>query len=737
MIFPIQKDMDHDGGMDAILAEVGLRSSVISEVRRRQSYGQLLDARVLLDEHPEVAGRKSIVIELAYEEFCQRTEAGESVDREAFCRQFPACENSLRRLIEVHEFLDENPQLVPAVEVDWPEPGQTFQGFSLLAELGRGTFGRVFLARETALGDRFVAIKVSVDGTAEAEILGKLQHPNIVPVYSVRHDDETGLTVVCEPYLGRVTLFDVLGKLFGEERKPTRSRSVIEAIRAELDDSLPTGHAAGSVDGELYHGSYIDGALHLGAQLAEALAYSHSCGVCHSDVKPSNVLITPGGRPMLLDFNLAFDPQATERRMGGTLLYMSPEQLRALDGASVEDRQAVGESSDIFSLGVVLFELLAGRLPFDSVATNRPCREIRTSLLKHQKQGARPLREVNKEVDPSLAGLIERCLAFDPDQRPQSAAHLAIALRRSRSTAQRVRRWTRRHFLISTGGVAGVLMAGAATGYHMATRAPYAVRMFNRGGKAYQRRDYGEADECFNQTIAVAESPDLLADALFWRGRACMELDRMPEAMAYFRESAELRWDGRALACYAYTCGRRGFPKDGVAPSNGAIEAGVTTAEVYNNLGYGLRSRRQFDDALKAFNHALVIKPGLRPALYNRAWTEFRRAATQGRPVDAQAVRDIEEAVNSNTASAYMCYDAALIYSRLGEDPGQYRTQIVGHLRRALQLGVDPEHARRSFESLLDDPSIKEAIAANVPTVRRGTAAYAADPLPGQPFPFR
>jgi len=182
---------------------------------------------------------------------------------------------------------------------------------------------------------------------------------------------------------------------------------------------------------------------------------------------------------------------------------------------------------------------------------------------------------------------------------------------------------------------------------------------------------------------------------------------------------------------------RRGKAKDGTAPSKAAIEAGMATAEVFNNLGYALERTGQPDKALDAFNRSLTLKPGLQPALYNRAWTEFRRARAKGQPVDDQASKDIEEAVNSNTATAYMFYDAALIYSRLGEDPRQYRTQVVEHLCHALRLGADPKVVRRVSKSFIDDANLEKALALNVPVVRRSVADHLADPLPGQPFPFR
>ena len=153
-------DYEHvqKGFTEAILKESSLRSQIVSEAKDCWAQSQPLDAKALLAEHPEFSKRKSVVLDLAYEEFCQRIEAGESIDTDDFCRRFSTCERSLRRLIAVHEFLDENSHLLPTADIDWPEPGLAFEGFYILAELGRGAFARVFLAEEPALGNRLVAI---------------------------------------------------------------------------------------------------------------------------------------------------------------------------------------------------------------------------------------------------------------------------------------------------------------------------------------------------------------------------------------------------------------------------------------------------------------------------------------------------------------------------------------------------------------------------------------------------
>jgi len=737
MIFSSEEVSRFRKDVEAIIAEDSLRSSIISEVRGQQLHGQPFDVQSLLDERPDLGERKSIVLELAYEEFCQRTEAGESVDPERFCKRFPAFEESLRKLVEIHAFLDENPQLLPDDDVDWPEPGQTFLGFSILAELGRGAFARVFLAEEVALGRRLVAVKVSIEGTLEAEILGKLQHPNIVPVHSVRQDPQTRLTAVCMPFLGQITLFDVMARLFGgEKKKPTRSRAIIEAIRHDAGDTTSTDDANDSIDGELYHGSYIDGALHLGSQLAEALAYSHARGISHCDLKPSNVMVTPGGRPMLLDFNLAFDSQTMDGRLGGTLPYMAPEQLRAMGGAH-EPRGAVGERSDIFSLGVILYELFTGTRPFGPIATNRPCDEIRTSLLERQRLGPRRLRSANKEVEPRLAKILESCLAFAPDKRPQCAAELAEALRASRSTGHRVERWARRHWLLAFGGLACFSFAGIATGHYFVTRDPREIRIFNRGGRAYQAGDYAEAEECFKWVTNTTKSNELLADAFFWRGRACLQLKYGPEAMRYFGKAATLRRDGATIACYAYACARWKFDTTCINRSRQAINAGFATAEVYNNVGYSQLQEGEFDSAIENLNQAINLAPGMKRAYHNRAFAEFLWAIRQRRPVDLQAAEDINCAIGAGSENPFAYYDAALIYSRLDEDPDRHGRRIVGYLCDALQRGLSPKIVRMNFPSFVSDADVKQALTVSVPVIHRGSANQLADPLPNQPFPFR
>ena len=213
-----------------------------SEIFELWQRSRPMDVRAFLERYPELAADRVRLRDLAFEEFCQRRQAGEDPDPDEFCACFPACRSELRKLIECQDFVLGHADLwLHAEPTPWPAPGEVFLGFELVRELGRGTFSRVFLAREPALGYRWVAVKVSVLGATEAAILGRLDHPNIVPVHSAGLDEGSGLVAVCMPYLGRATLADVCERVAGRPTLPRRARFLLDAVR---EAAPPSGEEA-------------------------------------------------------------------------------------------------------------------------------------------------------------------------------------------------------------------------------------------------------------------------------------------------------------------------------------------------------------------------------------------------------------------------------------------------------------------------------------------------------------
>ncbi len=289
-------------------------------------------------------------------------------------------------------------RLPPYSPVPWPSEGEVVAGFTILRELGRGTFARVYLATEAAAGDRPVALKFTLEGGAEACILGRMPHPNIIHVNSAGEHEEDGrltsLTRLCMPFLGTATLHDLLRSAYPRAAAPppTRGDIILETVARAVRPGDPPPYVEPGADTPnevLRSGSYCDGVAELGRQIADALAFLHKDGVYHRDLKPTNVLLAPGGRPVLLDFNLSCDGRLATKHLGGTLPYMAPEQIQASVSRGAA-RPKLDGRADLFSLGVLLYELLTGRLPFPEQAPRRARRKAPRKCSRHSARDMSP-----------------------------------------------------------------------------------------------------------------------------------------------------------------------------------------------------------------------------------------------------------------------------------------------------------------------------------------------------------
>src|SRR5512139_3021097 len=271
--------------------------------------------------------------------------------------------------------------------------------FEVLSLLGAGRMGEVYRARDTRLG-REVALKVLPTTTVadesararllrEARLASQLNHPHICIVHEV-----------------------------GEAVPSTGSGQAVAYIAMELVEGQPLN--ARLAEGPLP----AEQVLRYGSQLADALAHAHARGVVHRDLKSANVVVTPEGQVKVLDFGLA--KRLTEEALAeaatvapesltapgivaGTLAYMAPEQLRG---------RPADERSDIWALGVVLYEMASGRQPFGG----QTCFEVSSAILT-----GTPTR-LAATVPVSLSAVIERCLAKEPGDRYQRASEVRAVL---------------------------------------------------------------------------------------------------------------------------------------------------------------------------------------------------------------------------------------------------------------------------------------------------------------------
>ncbi|QEG30933.1 Serine/threonine-protein kinase PrkC [Gemmata obscuriglobus] len=343
-----------------------------------------------------------------------------------------------------------------------PRVGDTLCGFELVGELGRGAFARVYLARQQALAGREVALKVTQRPTHEAERLARLQHTNIVPVYSVHADQ--GVQLICMPFLGKVTIADLLRahRADRSSRGAGRKTSGTRAARTTVGDNRGSGSDGRTAAPRLPAWTWAaDGpppivgdpraVVHALAQLAAGLSHAHQRRILHLDIKPANVLLADTGEPMLLDFNLAFDATRPDRDVvGGTMPYMAPEQLHNM---RTRGTGALDDRTDLYGLGAMAFEMLTGELPFAS-GTRGP--KVIEEQLAARLRPLPSLRARNPEVSPAVEAIVHKLLAPAPADRYQTANELCadldrhlndlpLAYARESSAAERFGKWRRRN----------------------------------------------------------------------------------------------------------------------------------------------------------------------------------------------------------------------------------------------------------------------------------------------------
>jgi serine/threonine protein kinase/Flp pilus assembly protein TadD len=657
---------------------------LIAQMRQFWKQNQPVDAEAVLADHPDLADNKDVVFDLAFEEFCLRQAQGETPEPKVFAARFPICHDSLCRAMECHDFVAAGHfyLLKDKREIPWPQPGDQLLGFELLRLLGKGSFARVYLGKETALGNRLVALKVSQVESAEAEILGRLRHDNIVPVYSIQKDPYTGFNIVCMPFLGKTTLHDVLNSAV-TSGMPRRARVILEAAQPhgpeEKEPFTPSK--------VLLHGSYVDGVVAMGVQLADALAFVHERFIYHRDLKPSNILVRPDGRPMLLDFNLSFD-QRSKEKLGGTLQYMAPEHLRATD-ADYQGLCVVDGRSDLFSLGVILYELLAGEHPFAPVPDQGTEEEIRNQVYERHERGFLPLQKKNPEVDGQLARIVSQCLAPDPLNRFQSAGDLARALRKCCSPGQRLLRRVQRHPRTLAAVAAALFGLVVAVVAILAMREPYAVRHYKEGIQAYQDGNYAGAVEHLDRSLT--EEPKV--QAYLARGRALLQLGKRQLALEDFTAADRFQPSGQTKAARAYGLTQLEPPRFESAAFffEKAIENGFATSEVYQNLAYCLMHMPGDEDqALVALKKAIALDPNNQRAYYHRARLEIKLLIVQ--PAKNVLTRDglaaLQKMFAIGPATGLMHLEAARYYVLAHKLEPRWKELALDHLHHAIQNGV-------------------------------------------------
>ena len=334
------------------------------------------------------AGRR---VEAILTDYIARRERGETPTPDEYYRLYPDLRDELRPWFEAYGFVSDVIAETEAIPITGPP--EHLGEFVLMREIGRGSFGVVYLAEQPSLRRR-VALKVlhphvtlsersKLRFRREARVAAGLNHPHIVPVHAVGEDQ--GHLYFVMAWVEGETL-DLAVKRRAENGKGPEFWSFVTRICAEV---------------------------------ADALQHAHAKGIIHRDLKPRNILVSPEGKALLTDFGLARLLEEEGVSMTGDIFgtpgYMAPEQ------AAGRGRQA-GPGADVYSLGAVLYECIAGRRPHPG---EHPAEVLRNQILRDPE----PPRRTDPSVPESLETIALWALERDPAKRYQTAAELARDLR--------------------------------------------------------------------------------------------------------------------------------------------------------------------------------------------------------------------------------------------------------------------------------------------------------------------
>ena len=400
-------------------------------------------------EFPELLEGGEPPVDLIYEELHVRRCGGEEIKPQEYFERYPGCKQALAKLLG--DGLAASSALFALWDTKRPlgggpgsaadktavraigqfAAGQQVDDFELLVELGRGAFAQVFLARQRSM-QRLVALKVSAARGEEPQMLATLDHPHIVRVYDQRPLTERRLRLLYMQYVPGGTLADVIVAVRPTPPSARSGSQLLAAVDAAMQKAGQIVDEQAVWRRRVQSASWPETVCRIGVQLARAIDHAHHQGVLHRDIKPANVLLASDGSPKLADFNISFGSHVTGATpaayFGGSLAYMSPEQLEACDPKHPRKAQELDGRSDIFSLAVMLWELLFGLRPFADAGLEGGWNDTLRSMAHRRREAeiAPPADAI--EEDP-LARRIEQVLrkALSPllEERHQSGLALA------------------------------------------------------------------------------------------------------------------------------------------------------------------------------------------------------------------------------------------------------------------------------------------------------------------------
>lgn len=620
---------------------------------------------------------------------------------EAVCAAHPELAGELRRRLEALRragLMGVTPS---------PEVPDRVGEFRLLRRLGGGGMGVVYLAYQESLG-RQVAIKVIrpdqlyFEGARErfrreVDLISSFSHPGIVPVHAF--GEEGGLPYFAMELVQGCTLAEVLRRVAERGDGERTASDLGRAVRAAVEGSRAPDESDSA--SAAFQGSWTECAVRLVLQVARALQHAHERGVLHRDVKPSNLMATPDGRVLLFDFGLASSAGSSRitrtGAMVGSLPYVSPEQLSG---------EPADERSDVYSLGVTLYELLALAPPFEAENVEGTCARILDGR-------PTPLRALCPGLPWDVETVCLTAMEREPGRRYASAAAFArdlenlLALRpiraRRPSTALRARRWVQRHPALTVGLVLGLLiLLGGPTAYAVVTERA------NQRVEAKNEEIEAKNEELVRALSDVESSLDTTLETIRF-ALANVTDDELREVPGVARVRERLAT--RALETFEEVAALR--PDD---PELGPLRARLhgSRATVLQALGRADEADAEFASALDGLRDWVARTPRDESALHRLA--ELLEECA------------ILRASRGDFGAALLLFEEQLdVYARLGESGADVRfeqlTASVNVAWQAFQVG-ERERALSTYAGAIEEARALVAASASS-RESRGMLAHA------------
>jgi hypothetical protein len=570
------------------------------------------------------------------EDFVDRLQRGEAVAVEDVVRTHPESADQLRGYLQSLQFLQRglstpgNPDTDPlAGSCDKP---YRLGEFEIIRELGRGGMGIVYEAVQVTLGRR-VAVKILSFAAVldheqlarfavEAQAAARLHHPHIVPVYSV--GCEGGVHYYSMQFIDGQALDVVI-----EDLRRSRRGDRVAGLSWLAADSTNCHSAARYTRNREFFLSVAK----LGVQVADALQHAHDGGIVHRDIKPSNILIDRAGTPWVTDFGLARcrgDASLTNTgAVIGSVRYMSPEQ-------ALGRTHRVDQRTDVYSLGITLYELLTLRKAFDADEQQQFLRQI-----EHE-EPPRP-RRINPAVPADLETIVLKAISKRRSDRYRTARELADDLRRFTegrpirarrpSWFDRVSKWAGRHR--SLVALSFVFLVAALAGTATATLLIVRQQAQTRRALLLAEQNLKQAEENLRQAGIVVDHFGLFAAERLGEipGTESLQRELLGDTLGYYRQfiqragQAPSLQNGLAVAHFksAELLERLGDPSEALESYERAAAVLATLsghsaatndtrtklAMCYNNIGLLRANRGETRAALEAYQTAISLQEGL------------------------------------------------------------------------------------------------------------------------------